>query len=586
MPRIALGVLLELGAVLGELDAARLAAAADQHLRLDHHRIAELVGRGDGLVDRRGGRPVGHRHAVARRRAAFPGIREGPFVVECSAAPRCGGAGTLAEDHLPLPKEVSFVTFDCLRHPDRLGDRGVRRLPEGGRAGRLHDRPRRAHPAVPSRSSTRSRAARTSSTPRCCGAPPCDRRASSAGRSSPRAPASCPTRVPRWPPFRETNAQLERFAKKFEIGLISNIDDKLLGETRRHFRSTSTSSSPRSRSAPTSPTRRTSRSASGASAARRAGSTSPRATTTTSSRASRRKIPVIWVNRHKETLDAAPEEADRRGEDPARGGEAARRRLGRRVRAVGLHADVVVVTVARLADHVHARARRRRGVLHRLAGTSRTSSRSLPGARRAGRLPRRRRCSPRTPTGTTCSAATRSPTRRSACGETDRGAAARRAGRRAARAARLRRRALRRAAAAAVARPGRRRCRCRATARSASRSSSCTPPTGTRPTGWRSGSPWARRARVRRLPLAGRDPVAVGERIARVVPRDARPARAAGRGGRARRARPRRRARRRRAAAILREDRAYLRGLPDAKLPLARRTGAQQKIHAENLARI
>jgi 2-haloacid dehalogenase/putative hydrolase of the HAD superfamily len=45
-----------------------------------------------------------------------------------------------------------------------------------------------------------------------------------------------PDSIPRWPAFRETNAQLERFAKKFEIGLISNIDDKLLGATRRHFR--------------------------------------------------------------------------------------------------------------------------------------------------------------------------------------------------------------------------------------------------------------------------------------------------------------------------------------------------------------
>jgi 2-haloacid dehalogenase/putative hydrolase of the HAD superfamily len=45
-----------------------------------------------------------------------------------------------------------------------------------------------------------------------------------------------PSSVPRWMPFRETNAQLERFAKKYEIGIISNIDDKLLGATRRHFR--------------------------------------------------------------------------------------------------------------------------------------------------------------------------------------------------------------------------------------------------------------------------------------------------------------------------------------------------------------
>jgi 2-haloacid dehalogenase len=45
-----------------------------------------------------------------------------------------------------------------------------------------------------------------------------------------------PDSVQRWPPFKETNPQLERFAKKYEIGLISNIDDKLLGQTRRHFR--------------------------------------------------------------------------------------------------------------------------------------------------------------------------------------------------------------------------------------------------------------------------------------------------------------------------------------------------------------
>src|SRR5215208_5230589 len=45
-----------------------------------------------------------------------------------------------------------------------------------------------------------------------------------------------PDSVHRWPPFKETNTQLERFSKKFEIGLISNIDDKLLGQTRRHLK--------------------------------------------------------------------------------------------------------------------------------------------------------------------------------------------------------------------------------------------------------------------------------------------------------------------------------------------------------------
>jgi 2-haloacid dehalogenase len=45
-----------------------------------------------------------------------------------------------------------------------------------------------------------------------------------------------PASVPRWAPYRETNAQLERFRKKYELGILSNVDDKLLGATRRHFR--------------------------------------------------------------------------------------------------------------------------------------------------------------------------------------------------------------------------------------------------------------------------------------------------------------------------------------------------------------
>jgi glyoxylase-like metal-dependent hydrolase (beta-lactamase superfamily II) len=40
-----------------------------------------------------------------------------------------------------------------------------------------------------------------------------------------------------------------------------------------------------------------------------------------------------------------------------------------------------------------------------------------------------------------------------------------------------------------------------------------------------------------------------------------------------------------RALAILREDRAYLEGFPDAPLPLARRTSEQRRIHAENVER-
>lgn len=46
-----------------------------------------------------------------------------------------------------------------------------------------------------------------------------------------------PHSVERWPIFKETNSALKRFAKKFEAGLLSNIDDKLLGQTRRHIQS-------------------------------------------------------------------------------------------------------------------------------------------------------------------------------------------------------------------------------------------------------------------------------------------------------------------------------------------------------------
>jgi 2-haloacid dehalogenase/putative hydrolase of the HAD superfamily len=44
-----------------------------------------------------------------------------------------------------------------------------------------------------------------------------------------------PDSVQRWPPFKETNPVLTKIAKKYSIGLISNIDDKLLGQTRRHM---------------------------------------------------------------------------------------------------------------------------------------------------------------------------------------------------------------------------------------------------------------------------------------------------------------------------------------------------------------
>ena len=44
-----------------------------------------------------------------------------------------------------------------------------------------------------------------------------------------------PDSVQRWPPFKETASILQKVSKSHSVGLISNIDDKLLGQTRRHI---------------------------------------------------------------------------------------------------------------------------------------------------------------------------------------------------------------------------------------------------------------------------------------------------------------------------------------------------------------
>ena len=44
-----------------------------------------------------------------------------------------------------------------------------------------------------------------------------------------------PDSVIRWAPFRETGPQLRKIFGKYQTGLIANIDDKLLGQTRRHI---------------------------------------------------------------------------------------------------------------------------------------------------------------------------------------------------------------------------------------------------------------------------------------------------------------------------------------------------------------
>jgi 2-haloacid dehalogenase len=45
-----------------------------------------------------------------------------------------------------------------------------------------------------------------------------------------------PDSVAYWMPFREANAAMDRLGKRYDIGIVSNIDDKLLGISRRHLR--------------------------------------------------------------------------------------------------------------------------------------------------------------------------------------------------------------------------------------------------------------------------------------------------------------------------------------------------------------
>ena len=113
-----------------------------------------------------------------------------------------------------------------------------------------------------------------------------------------------PDSVQRWPPFKETNSVLQKIAKKYKVGLISNIDDKLLGQTRRHmpldFDLVVTAQQVRSYKPDP---------AHFAECERRIGGKKGWVHVAASyyhdiEPCVKAKIPVVWVNRHKETLDA------------------------------------------------------------------------------------------------------------------------------------------------------------------------------------------------------------------------------------------------------------------------------------------
>ena len=401
-------------------------------------------------------------------------------------------------------------------------------------------------------------------------------RASSAGRSSPRARASCPTRSALAAVQGDQHAARALRARSSRRPDLEHRRQAARPDPPPLHGATSTSWSPPSRSAPTSPTPRTSRSASAASAPRRAGSTSASSYYHDVEPCLKAKVPVIWVNRNKEQLEPGAEEADGRGQDAARGGEAARRRLsGARASASTPTSSSPVRGSSRRTLHARrARATRRSASTRPCSPTSWRSCRRCAeqaGFAVVGLLATHadwdhllgRYAFPEAPLG---------------CGGDDRGAAAPAQPGEAQRELRdfddehyverpapLALRALQ-----ALPVPG----HCGvgdARARAAP---------GRRPHGRRHGDlgPVGARARLRRLPLAGRDPDAqrraarrgaylatlarlepLVEQADHVVPGHGAPLDGA------------------RAAAILREDRAYLEALLErgaaAQLPLARRIG-------------
>jgi 2-haloacid dehalogenase len=119
-----------------------------------------------------------------------------------------------------------------------------------------------------------------------------------------------PDSVQRWRPFKETNPVLNRLKKRLDVGLISNIDDKLLGFTRRHipidFDLVVTAQQVRSYKPD--PAHFTE-------CERRVGSKKGWVHVSDSyyydvEPCLKKKIPVIWVNRHKEELDAGQRKPD------------------------------------------------------------------------------------------------------------------------------------------------------------------------------------------------------------------------------------------------------------------------------------
>jgi 2-haloacid dehalogenase len=128
-----------------------------------------------------------------------------------------------------------------------------------------------------------------------------------------------PDSVGSWPPFREANAAMDRLKERYQIGIVSNIDDKLLGISRRHLRTELdlVVTAQQVRSYKPDPTHLRE-------CARRIGGKKGWVHIASGYEADvgpalRLNVPVIWVNRHSEKLDGrkAPDATVRNLRDAA-----------------------------------------------------------------------------------------------------------------------------------------------------------------------------------------------------------------------------------------------------------------------------
>jgi 2-haloacid dehalogenase len=129
-----------------------------------------------------------------------------------------------------------------------------------------------------------------------------------------------PNSVAYWLPFREANAAMDRIRRRYEIGIVSNIDDKLLGISRRHLRTeldlVVTAQQVRSYKPDPTHFKEAARRMGGKRGWLHIGSDY----TNDVAPLLRMNVPVIWVNRHGERLDGrrAPSATVRNFRDAAK----------------------------------------------------------------------------------------------------------------------------------------------------------------------------------------------------------------------------------------------------------------------------